>query len=63
MPVIEIDANDWVVKELVPVIQKMAKNKENREWKKEIQIFFTEKQQQSALQTSFAPLLGFKELS
>jgi hypothetical protein len=47
----------------VPVIQKTTKNKENREWKKEIQTFFAEKQQRSIVKTSSAPLLGFKELS
>jgi hypothetical protein len=31
MPAIEIDANNWAAKESVPVIQKTAKNKENRE--------------------------------
>jgi hypothetical protein len=41
----------------VPVIQKTAKNKENREWKKEIQTFFAEKQQWSRVKTSSTPLL------
>jgi predicted transcriptional regulator YdeE len=31
MPAIEIDASDWAVKESVLAIQKIAKNKENRE--------------------------------
>ena len=41
----------------VLAIQKTAKNKKNREWKKEIQTFFTEKQQRSIVKTSSAPLL------
>jgi hypothetical protein len=47
----------------VPVIHKTAKNKENREWKKEIQTFFAEKQHRSIVKASSAPQLGFKELS
>jgi hypothetical protein len=31
MPAIEIDVSDWAAKESVPIIQKTAKNKENRE--------------------------------
>jgi len=44
MPAIEIHTSDWAAKESVPIIQKTTKNKENREWKKEIQTFFAEKQ-------------------
>jgi hypothetical protein len=41
----------------VLAIQKTAKNKKNREWKKEIQTFFAHKQQWSRVKTSSAPLL------
>jgi len=57
MPAIEIDASNWAAKESVPIIQKTAKNKENREWKKEIQTFFAEKQQRSRVKMSSTPLL------
>jgi len=47
---------EWI-NDFVSIIITQAKNKENREWKKEIQTFFTEKQQWSKVKTSSALLL------